>query len=219
MVPSEAPATPDERQHGVAAEKVNKAGYWDAIYEAETRPRWDLGDVAPPLKHWLEHARPQPGRVLIPGCGFGHDVRLLAERGFEAVGVDFADRAIARALELHANAPGTPRFRQADIFDLAATDAGAFDYVYEYTCFVAIHPQRRAEYARLVHRVLRPGGRLIGCFYNHGRPGGPPYDATREHVLAAFAKGFRIEKLEVSPHSVERRQGHELWAEFVREPA
>lgn len=219
MVQNEAPATPDERQTGVAAEKVNKAAYWDAIYEAESRPRWDLGDMAPPLRQWLQNAGPRPGRVLVPGCGFGHDVRLLAAHGFEAVGVDFAGRAVTRARELSAKAPGRLEFRQADIFELAAVERAAFDYVYEYTCFVAIHPDRRAEYAALVHTVLKPGGRLVGCFYNHGRPGGPPYDATREQVLAAFARGFRIEKLEVSPHSIERRRGHELWAEFVREPA
>jgi hypothetical protein len=64
--------------------------------------------------------------------------------------------------------------------------------------------------------LLKPGGLLIGCFYNHGRPGGPPFDVTREDVLALYSPFFKIHKLEVTPHSIERRKGHELWAEFER---
>jgi hypothetical protein len=64
--------------------------------------------------------------------------------------------------------------------------------------------------------LLKPGGLLIGCFYNHGREGGPPFDITREQVLELYQPHFEIRKLEVSPHSIERRMEHELWAEFVK---
>jgi hypothetical protein len=57
---------------------------------------------------------------------------------------------------------------------------------------------------------------IVGCFYNHGRPGGPPFDATRDDVLKVFSPLFEIRRLEVSPHSIERRKGHELWAEFTK---
>jgi len=57
---------------------------------------------------------------------------------------------------------------------------------------------------------------LVGCFYNHGRKGGPPFDAKREDVLRVFAPLFETRRLEVSAHSIERRQGHELWAEFFK---
>lgn len=196
-----------------AGADINKPGYWNAIYTSQGNPRWDLGTFAPPLQRWLLDNQPRPGSVLVPGCGFGHDVRLLAEQGFEATGVDFAPLAIEGAQKLHAMVPKA-QFRQADMFSLMPAQAAAFDFVYEYTCFVAVDPDRRDEYARLIHGLLKPGGLLIGCFYNHGRPGGPPFDATREIVLKHFEPLFRVEKLEVSPHSIERRKGHELWAEF-----
>lgn len=206
---------PPQSNTGADAD-CNKPGYWNAIYAQEENPRWDLGTFAPPLHHWLQSpGAPRAGRVLVPGCGFGHDARLFAQRGITAVGVDFAPLAVERARKLHANVPNL-EFQQADIFSLLPQAAASFDTAYEYTCFVAIDPARRAEYARVLHGVLKPGGLLIGCFYNHGRPGGPPFDATREVVLQAFAPLFTIEKLEVSPHSIERRQGHELWAEFRR---
>ena len=194
----------------------NKPDYWNAIYAQEVNPRWDLGTFAPPLQQWLQSpAAPRAGRVLVPGCGFGHDARLFALRGMHATGVDFAALAIEGARKLHGDVPNL-EFLQQDIFQLMPKAAASFDLAYEYTCFVAIDPARRAEYARLLHDVLKPRGLLIGCFYNHGRPGGPPFDATRQAVLEAFAPLFTIEKLEVSPHSIERRQGHELWAEFRR---
>ena len=132
------------------------------------------------------------------------------------MGVDFAPLAVQRAMEQSRGAPGTFEFRQADIFELPRTEAGKFDYFYEYTCFVAIEPARRAEYVQLALKLLRPGGMLIGCFYNHGREGGPPFDVTREQVMALYEPHFEIRRLEVTPHSIERRAGHELWAEFVR---
>ncbi len=204
------PGDPDD---GVTDQKVNKSAYWNAIYEAELSPRWSIG-VAPSLKHWLETSGAKPGRVLLPGCGYGHDAALFAEHGYQVVAVDFAPLAIERARQMHAAA--RVDWRCADIFDLTQTDAAAFDYLYEYTCMVAIQPARRAEYARLCHDLLKPGCRLIGSFYNHGREGGPPFDITREQVDALYRPLFKIHQLEVTPHSIERRQGHELWADFQK---
>lgn len=197
------------------APNINKPDYWNDIYAREGNPRWDLGHFAPPLQNWLQQQPELTGRVLVPGCGFGHDAALFARRGLQALGVDFAALAVEGARRTHAGVTGV-EFRQQDMFDLLPEFAGCFDYIYEYTCFVAVDPPRRDEYARLLHGLLKPGGLLVGCFYNHGRPGGPPYDATREIVRRHFEPLFRIEKLEVSPHSIERRKGHELWAEFRR---
>lgn len=130
--------------------------------------------------------------------------------------MDFAAEAMKGAQQLSRGKPGKFEFRQVDFFDLPRTDKHAFDYFYEYTSFVAIEPARRPAYVQLALDLLKPGGLLIGCFYNHGRPGGPPYDATRAEVESLYAPHFKIEMLEVTPHSIERRQGHELWAEFRR---
>lgn len=192
-------------------QKVNNFAYWNTIYEREESPRWHIG-VAPALKHWFETSGARPGRVLVPGCGYGPDAALLAQHSFEVTAVDFAPLAIKRAKLMHPDAKVD--WRVADIFELPEREH--FDYVYEYTCMVAIQPQRRPQYAQACHDWLRKGGRLIGCFYNHGREGGPPFDITREQVEALYQPMFKIHKLEVTPHSIDRRQGHELWAEFEK---
>ncbi|MCA8913482.1 MAG: methyltransferase domain-containing protein, partial [Planctomycetes bacterium] len=197
-------------------QEVSKPDYWNAIYLEKDSPGWNIGQPAPALKYWLENAGAKPGRVCVPGCGYGHDVRLLAAHDFNVVGVDFAPLAVERANEQSQGAPGKFEFRQADIFALSQTEHGAFDYLYEYTCFVAIEPARRPEYVQLALDLLKPGGMLIGCFYNHGREGGPPFDATREQVLELYGPHFDILKLEITEQSIDRRAGHELWAEFVK---
>lgn len=197
-------------------DNISKAAYWDGIYRDEESPGWDLGHPAPPLAHALKSGRIRPGRVAVLGCGFGHDARLLAEQGFIVNAFDISARAVRRAQSRHKGVKGL-KFHRADLFKLSRF-AGRFDYVYEYTCFCAIDPARRLEFAQVVHRLLKPRGMLFGCFYNHGRKGGPPFDVTKAEVRRTFSPLFEIRKLAVSRHSIERRKGAELWAEFIARP-
>jgi len=82
-------------------ENINKAAYWDAIYREEVTPGWDLAAPAPSLLHALKAARLKPGREAAPGCGFGHDARLLAEHGFKVDAFDISPRALAGARKRH----------------------------------------------------------------------------------------------------------------------
>ena len=75
------------------------ASNWDQRY-LEGSDRWELGKPAPPLEAFLRTGRqaPQPpGRVLVPGCGRGHEAALLADLGYEVTGLDFSSEAIQRA--------------------------------------------------------------------------------------------------------------------------
>jgi hypothetical protein len=54
---------------------------WNAAYEGGETP-WDKGYASPPLIEFLNF-QPISGRVLVPGCGAGHDVRALAAEGAE----------------------------------------------------------------------------------------------------------------------------------------
>ncbi|MFZ4766515.1 MAG: methyltransferase domain-containing protein, partial [Roseimicrobium sp.] len=70
---------------------------WNACYERRETP-WDKGLPTPVLS---EVAARHPGifcgRVLVPGCGTGHDARWLAEQNCEVTGADIAPLAIERA--------------------------------------------------------------------------------------------------------------------------
>ena len=59
---------------------------WEAQYEKGETP-WEKGAPSPGLVDFLA-TEPVCGRVLVPGCGFGHDVRALAATAQEVVGLD-----------------------------------------------------------------------------------------------------------------------------------
>ena len=68
---------------------------WDQRYQENDTP-WDRGEPAPPLVEYLEDNRLR-GRVLVPGCGPGHDARFLASHGCDVLGVDIAQLALQKA--------------------------------------------------------------------------------------------------------------------------
>ena len=167
---------------------------WDQRYR-EGRDGWELGHPAPPLQAFLrsDSRAPQPpGRVLVPGCGRGHEAALLAELGFAVVGLDLSGEAIARAQQLHGADHAAVRWLQADLLDQAALNAAgltaaSLQGVLEHTCFCAIDPDQREAYLQTVVRLLEPGGWLLGLFWCHGQPGGPPWGSDPDALALQFS--------------------------------
>jgi SAM-dependent methyltransferase len=204
----------DEREE----EPTSEPAYWDRLYR-EDRAGWDLGGPAPPFVALLDApGAPPPGRLISLGAGRGHDALFFAERGFDVVGVDFAQAAVEAAEEMaRSRQPaGSIRFEQRDIFALPAAYSGAFDYVLEHTCLAAMDQARRGDYAQLVRRLLRPGGTYIAIFFNHGRAGGPPFSIDEPEIRAMFEGLLEIERLGRPERAHPRREGQELFGVFRR---
>jgi len=95
-------------------------------------------------------------------CNAGQDSLGLARRGARVTGVDLSDEAIAfaRRLSAEANIPAT--FVRSELSAWLESDApaGAFDVAF--TSYGATPWLEDIEgWARGVHRILRPGGRLV----------------------------------------------------------
>ena len=191
---------------------MSRSAFWSQRYQAGDAG-WDLGVAAPPLVRGMD-ALPK-GRAVVVGCGRGHEVVALAARGFDALGLDFAAEAVAATQALLAQRKLKGRAEQADLFALPGAHA-PFDLWVEHTCFCAIDPGRRDEYVEAAARSLKPGGRLLGLFYVHGRPGGPPFATTPDEVRARFAPRFDVESLALAPDSHPRRKGEEWLGVLVR---
>jgi methyl halide transferase len=195
---------------------VSTATFWEELY-ASGQDGWELGMPAPALRAWLDAGRrfaPDAGRrharLAVPGSGRGHDARLLAQAGYEVWGFDFASAAVAEASALAREHGLQISWEQRDIFTLADDYAGFFDGVWEYTCFCAIDPARREEYARLMQAILRPRGWLLGCFYpiREGSDG-PPFPVSVVEVERVLAPYFRLVESGPPAASVPRRAGLE----------
>jgi SAM-dependent methyltransferase len=112
--------------------RVNTVAFWEDAY-ARGGDGWELGRPAPPLVDFLDTTPPPLGRVAVPGCGRGHDARLLATRGYEVIGFDFAPAALAAARALAARERVAARFEDRDVFALGRELPNGFDGVWEYT--------------------------------------------------------------------------------------
>ena len=179
---------------------------WDHRYRMGDTP-WDRG-AAPPLAEFLRTHRIM-GEVLVPGCGTGHDVRLLAAQGARITGLDLSETALAMA---RSRPPaGNERYESGNLFDLPEEWSGRFDWVVEHTCFCAIPPIRRADYAEAVGRVLKPGGLLLAVFFlDPGVEQGPPHGATREEIARLFDPFFSLEREWRPVDAFPEREGGEI---------
>ena len=188
---------------------VNSPDKWNENYEQGT-DGWDLGGPTPVFQRLLLRRQLVPGRMIVLGAGRGYDAREFARQGFQVTAVDFSSQAVQEMHRL--SSPDAPIvILQHDIFTLPDTLNHSFDYVLEYTCFCAIDPNRRAEYADLVTRLLKPDGIYVDLAYPlDGREGGPPFAVSAAEILNLFqARGFRLLSREKPVDSISRRRNAE----------
>jgi SAM-dependent methyltransferase len=143
---------------GAPATMPNAAGY-------DVASRVFLGPVYARLAAAIDDLAPRGAGVLDLGCGPGHlTVRLGRRRpDLRITGADvdpaMVDRAATNAARaFRRKAPGKPAFLVADAADLPFPDASC-DLVV--STFSLHHWDDPARSFAEIHRVLRPGGRLV----------------------------------------------------------
>ncbi|HXG03950.1 MAG TPA: methyltransferase domain-containing protein [Candidatus Binatia bacterium] len=197
---------------------VSAPAFWEGMYAAG-EDGWELGGPHPTLVHLLRTAPPPAGRVAVPGCGRGHDARLLARHGYEVTAFDFVPAVLDEARALARREGVAVDFQARDLFALGPEYSGAFDGVWEYTCYCAIDPGRRSEYVDVVARILRPGGWFLAVFFPvRGGEDGPPFPVDLDEVRRLLGGRFRIEHEGRPPRPVPARAGHEWLVRAVRLP-
>ena len=105
------------------------------------------------LDRWLP-ARGDGARLLDVGCGTGHHMARLAERGYTVAGVDGSDEMLQHARTIN---PGAA-IERSDVESLPFPDA-SFDYV---ICIEVLrYLPSSARCLREMARVLKPGGTCL----------------------------------------------------------
>jgi phospholipid N-methyltransferase len=191
------------------SDDVNFPDKWEANYAGGT-DGWDLGGPTPTFRRLAANGQIKSGRMIVLGAGRGYDAREFARHGFQVTAVDFAPYAVREMHRLYD--PAAPiNAMHHDLFRLPRELDRQFDYVLEYTCFCAIDPKRRAEYADVVARLLKPQGIYIDLAFPLDRhDGGPPFTVAIDEVLGLFTvRGFELIRRETPIDSVESRRGRE----------
>lgn len=202
-------STPENFSTPLPSVAAGRGADWEGRYQQNDTP-WNKGFAAPPLVEWMESHK-FTGKVLVPGCGTGYDVREIARSGAFVIGLDLAPSAINFA----DTQPriGTERYRLANFLELPPELVGAFDYVFEHTLFCAIDPALRATYVRSAAAALAPGGQLVAIFYldvGERDQDGPPFGTTREELDELFGPAFKTIEEYVPARAYEGREGCEL---------
>ncbi len=196
---------------------------WEMRYQAGETP-WDKGQAAPPLLELLgkiESTAWGVGPVVVPGCGTGHDVRALTALGVPVLGVDLSPTAVSLARDFPQVAG--ENYELGNFLDPEWRAGRQFSAVWEHTCFCAIDPAERGNYAKAVAACLPVGGLLAGVFfltpYDPGEDKeGPPFPVTIEELGQWFSPWFVRESSWVPQMAYPGREGRE-WLGLFRKVA
>lgn len=143
---------------------MNQAVDWEDFYRTgRHRTAWELSGRAPELVAFLAANPPSAESAALDlGCGTGGDLILLAEAGYQAVGIDLSPTAVALAQKRCLGSGA--RALVGDVLSLPLPDS-AFDLVTDRGCFHHLGPGDRERYAAEIARVLKPSGLVFirGC--------------------------------------------------------
>jgi SAM-dependent methyltransferase len=174
----------------------NSAEFWDERYAAQFTP-WEAAglpgafDVLSASLFAADASAPR--RVLIPGCGNGHEIAWLVEHGYDALGIDISNEAIALARRRMPPPLAERHVRNADFFSLAD---GPFDWIYERAFVAALPPAQWSRWAEQCARLTQPGALLAGYFCIEAAPAeprrGPPFPVMRDELDLMLGLAFRL---------------------------
>lgn len=164
---------------------------WDARYKNNDIP-WDKGEAAPALVQFLR-SHIVEGKVLVPGCGFGHDCSAIAKNGScRVLGLDVSKTAILKAQTLYGSTKNL-EFHEGNLLKKYPILKSKFDWVIEHTCLCALEPQMRNYYVDFITYVLKPGAHFFGIFFKEViDTQGPPFACDSEEIIKLFGRYFEF---------------------------
>ena len=158
---------------------------WEKRYLTEDTP-WNKDEPAPGLVDWsTRNPLPKETKVLVPGCGIGHDAHHLASSGYLTTALDLSPTAIRLAKEKNGKIKNLT-FLEGDF--LGDPPVEKFDLVFEHTLFCAIEIGRRKDYARALERSLKPGGHFLAIhFFIPKDQDEPPFGTDLQETTSLFS--------------------------------
>ncbi len=189
------------------------SSYWDVRY-LHNETGWDMNQVSPPLKGYIDSLTHKGLAILIPGCGNAYEAEYLLSKGFVNVTlIDFSTVVTSRLKEKYKGKP--IQIVNENFFG----HKGKYDLILEQTFFCALNPSLRENYVEKCFQLLNSEGKIAGVFFNKKfTPVEPPFIATDEEYQKLFHQKFTFIKFENCNNSIAPRMGYELFFEFEKKP-
>jgi methyl halide transferase len=185
--------------------------YWDNQYQANATG-WDLGQVSPPIKTYINTIENKEAKILIPGCGNTYEAEYLLQQGFTNITViDIAPTLVENLKQKFAN-NNSITIVLGDFFD----HQGNYDFIIEQTFFCALPPPMRQKYVWKMHQLLTNYGKLIGLLFNREFEVSPPFGGSLNEYEQLFTKAFTFNSISMAGNSIPSRANTELFIEFQK---
>jgi SAM-dependent methyltransferase len=147
---------PSSRNANIGAAYDSIAYDYDALMQPDMRMREAL------WRHYAQIFRPGD-RVLDFGCGTGTDAMYLAHHGVRVTGIDASLGMVSQLLKKANLERLVIEAQVGALTDLRLFASGSFTGII--SAFAALNTVPDLScFAREAHRLLRPGGRLVGHF-------------------------------------------------------
>ncbi len=166
---------------------------WEREYgSGGYREKWDTLDAAADLVGFVAAGTTPEGETALDlGCGAGSNSVFMATVGLRVFGIDLSRAALLIAAGRATDAGVSVGWQVGSVLALPLRDQ-SIGLAFDRGCLHHIAPAGWPLYAREVHRVLKPRGRLL---LHGGRNAGEgaTYAVDAESVSAVFpAAGFQV---------------------------
>lgn len=195
----------------VSCERPLDQEYWENQYKAKATG-WDLGEVSPPIKAYIDSLEDKNTAILIPGCGNTYEADYLLEKGFTNVSVIDIAPTLVENLNQKFAANSNIKIILGDFFE----HQGSYDLIIEQTFFCALPPTMRQKYVWKMHQLLTDNGILAGLLFNRTFEVSPPFGGSKQEYEALFKNTFVFLKMEKAENSVTPRADTELFFELKK---
>lgn len=186
--------------------------FWNKRYLSDNTG-WDIGEVSPPLKAYIDQIEDRDVSILIPGAGNSYEAEYLYKLGFKNVLV--VDIAAEPLKNLSLRVPRFPESNMLhiDFFELS----GKFDLIIEQTFFCAIDISLRAKYAKQMSSLLNLNGKLVGILFDAPlNIETPPFGGSTDEYKTYFSPYFNHLIMHPCLNSHPSRNGREIWINLVK---